>query len=68
MQQQHSGKQVDGPDEPIVNEQEQTVKVNPEEKKYENKEKGYEEGNRNDSDTDEKQPAIKKNNKPTAEE
>lgn len=67
VQQQQTGKQVDGPDEPIVNEQEQTIKVNPEEKEYENKEKGYEEGNRNDSDTDEKEPPVKKN-KPVTEE
>lgn len=67
FQQQHAGKQVDGPDEPIVNEQEQTIKVNPQEKEYENKEKGYEEGKRNDSDTDEKEPPVK-NNKPVIEE
>ena len=61
VQQQHPGKQVDGPDEPVVNEQEQTITVNPqEEKQYENKEKGYKEGNRNDSDTDEKEPPVKK--------
>ena len=33
--------------------------MNSQEKEYENKEKGYEEGNRNDSDTDEKEPPVK---------
>jgi hypothetical protein len=33
IQQQHPGKQVDDPDEPIVNEQEQTIKVNAEGRK-----------------------------------
>lgn len=66
VQQQQSGQQADGTDEPIVNEQEQTIKVNPqEEKKYDNMEKGYKEGNRNDSDTDEKDDPVK-NNKPFA--
>ena len=51
-------KQVDGPDEPIVNEQEQNEPVNKEDAADQNnkqsteKEKGYKEGNKNDSDTD----------------
>ena len=52
---------MDGPDEPIVNKQEQTIKVNAEENPYGNKEKGYREGNRNDSDTEENELPIKNN-------
>ena len=49
------GKQVDRPDETIVNEQEQNDVVNPGDNDYDEddkKEEGYDEGNRDDSNTE----------------
>jgi hypothetical protein len=64
VQEQHPGKQVDRPDEVIVNEQAQNLEVNPQEEDLENnenKEKGYAEGNKKDPDTEEVTATIKPN-------
>ena len=61
LQEQHPGKQVDRPDEIIVNEQVQNIEVNPQEDEVDNKEKGYNEGNKKDPDTEEVAIPVKNN-------
>ena len=67
LQEQHPGKQVDGPDEIIVNEQVQNIEVNPQDDDALNKEKGYKEGNKKDPDTEEVTTPVKNKEEKNAE-
>ena len=54
IQQQHPGKQVDGPD-PVIDEPQQPGKTNPQNKMdKDDKERAYKEGLQNNSDTESK--------------